>query len=423
MQSTSRTTKPAPLPPLPSPGKTPNIFADLAQGAAPQRSDRNDPTCTAVVGRQHRSVALTAVVAGSALQTRAPFSASDDQDQALIASIELEGQQMPVVLERLPDRQPPEYRILDGHRRIAALRHLGRPQVEAIIVQAGTEDGDLLTLTANVRRNLTPLEWLKAIDRLEARGMTHAEIGRRIGWSRRYIDELSTLRRLTEPLQNEMLTGHLGAKAAIEWARVPPEHHAALAQLCAAGEVTVAQAQTIAEQILAGRTVAEAAEAVGCVAEAADEGADSSAGQPASSKARKSKPNRVLGLDATGELLHGYFPDMDVQAARNLAEAAVRRRTPEAELKTAGCLVAAGMAAAEALSLAHDVAGRPWARKVVSVLDRVIELEALCTGDRCPPEAAKVFPVLARRVGAVKGLGRAGGRPAGASKATSQAKP
>ena len=152
MESSQKPAKAAPLPAMPpTTARVPNIFADLKPGSAPRRSERPDPTATAVAGRQHLSVALTAVVAPSGLQTRAPFCPDgDDEDRALVESLEQDGQQVPVFLERLANQQAGEYRILDGHRRIAALRHLGKTQVEAIVVQAGTEDADLLTLTGPV---------------------------------------------------------------------------------------------------------------------------------------------------------------------------------------------------------------------------------------------------------------------------------
>jgi hypothetical protein len=43
---------------------------------------------------------------------------------------------------------------------------------------------------------------------------------------------------------------------------------------------------------------------------------------------------------------------------------------------------------------------------MVAVLDRLAELEALYTGDHCPPEAAQVLPALVQRVGFIKALSR-----------------
>ena len=236
MESPSKSTKPATgLPAMPpATARVPNIFADLKPGSAPRRSERHDPTATAVVGRQHLSVALTAVVAPSGLQTRAPFCPDGDgEDRALVESLEQDGQQVPVLLERLADRQAGEYRILDGHRRVAALRHLGKTHVEAVVVQTGTEDADLLTLTANVRKNLAPLELAEAVSRLVERGLTHKDIGRRIGMPRQTIDDLVNLLRLSEPLREQMRAGRLGVSAAMEWIAVPPEYHTDLARLCA----------------------------------------------------------------------------------------------------------------------------------------------------------------------------------------------
>jgi ParB/RepB/Spo0J family partition protein len=350
-------------------------------------------------------VALTAVVAPSSLQTRAPFCPDhDDEDHALVESLEQDGQQVPVILERLADQQTGAYRILDGHRRIAALRHLGKTHVEAVVVQTGTEDADLLTLTANVRKNLAPLELAEAVSRLVERGLTHKDVGRRIGMPRQAIDDLVNLLRLAEPLREQMRAGRLGVSAATEWTGVPPEYHAALAQLCAEAEVTIAQARAIAGLVQAGQTVEAAAVMSGCVRGAGQTA--ESAGPTAAAKGKPAQRDQSLGAEAADDLLRGYFPDLEAQAVQSLADAAARRKASALELKTAGCFATAGMTAAEALDQAHAVASRPWARKVVAVLDRLAELEALYTGDDCPPEAAQMFPALVRRVGTIKALSR-----------------
>jgi hypothetical protein len=154
--------------------------------------------------------------------------------------------------------------------------------------------------------------------------------------------------------------------------------------------------------VQAGGTVAEAAVVSGFV-RAAGQTAESS-GPTAAAKGKPARRDQSLGSEAAGELLRGYFPDLDLRTVRSLAEAATRRKASVLELKAAGCFVAAGMPVAEALDQARATASRSWARTVVTVLDCVAKLEALCTGDRCPPEAAQIFPVLVKRVGAIKTL-------------------
>jgi hypothetical protein len=272
------------------------------------------------------------------------------------------------------------------------------------VVQTGTEDADLLTLTANVRKNLAPLELAEAVNRLVERGLTHKDVGRRIGMPRQAIDDLVNLLRLSEPLREQMRAGRLGVSAAMEWTVVPPEYHEALARLCAEAEVTVAQARAIAGLVQAGRTVEEAAVVAGCVRGASQTA--ESAEPVAPTQTGPARRDQSLGLEAASELLRGYFPNLEARAVQSLADAATLRKASALELKTAGCFATAGMTAAEALDQAHAVASRPWARKVVAVLDRLGELEALYTGDDCPPEAVQMFPALVRRVGTIKALSR-----------------
>jgi ParB/RepB/Spo0J family partition protein len=121
-------------------------------------------TSRPVMGEQYREVLLTAVMRDSPIQSRAALDPeNDDEDRALVESIEASGQREPAHLAEIEGSCPPEYAILDGHRRIAALRHLKRETVKAIIVRQGSQECDLISLTANVRKNLTPLELARSV--------------------------------------------------------------------------------------------------------------------------------------------------------------------------------------------------------------------------------------------------------------------
>ena len=94
---------------------------------------------TPVIGEQYRAVKLSAVVGESPLQVRALFDPEhDDDDHALVDSLVSDGQRVPILLVEVPNSVPQEYTILDGHRRVAALRHLNRETAEAVIVRQET---------------------------------------------------------------------------------------------------------------------------------------------------------------------------------------------------------------------------------------------------------------------------------------------
>jgi ParB/RepB/Spo0J family partition protein len=123
-----------------------------------------------VIGEQYAEVRLEAIAQDSPIQTRRPFDPEHDEDDgALVESLRSEPQREPVQLKELEGACPPQYAILDGHHRVAALRHLERESVKAIIKREGTLDCDLTTPTAHVRKNLSPLELAQAIQRLRER--------------------------------------------------------------------------------------------------------------------------------------------------------------------------------------------------------------------------------------------------------------
>ena len=109
-------------------------------------------------GPHYLTIELRAIVGANPLQVRASFDPeADEQDRALLNSLDSDGQRLPVLLLENPNTTPLTYTPLDGHRRIEALRRLKRDRVQAIVHSAGSLECDLITLTANVRKHLTPL--------------------------------------------------------------------------------------------------------------------------------------------------------------------------------------------------------------------------------------------------------------------------
>src|SRR3990172_6009095 len=88
-------------------------------------------TARPVIGEQYAEVRVEAIVQESPIQTRQPFDPEhDEDDQALVESLRSEPQREPVQLKELEGTCPPQYALLDGHRRVAALRRVGRETVK-----------------------------------------------------------------------------------------------------------------------------------------------------------------------------------------------------------------------------------------------------------------------------------------------------
>ena len=94
------------------------------------------PTETDTLGQdEYRDVPLSAISGQSGIQVRAAFDVDhDEEDRALVESLTSDGQRVPVLLAQTASGDSPQYTSLDGHRRIAALRHIGRSHVKAIVV-------------------------------------------------------------------------------------------------------------------------------------------------------------------------------------------------------------------------------------------------------------------------------------------------
>jgi ParB family chromosome partitioning protein len=101
----------------------------------------------------------------------------------LAASIRQHGLIQPIVVTPHPNHAG-KYLILAGHRRAAASLSIPLQQVPCIIrADAGTVDDHLaLMLVENMqRRNLSPVEKARAMQKLIDRGMTQADVARRLG--------------------------------------------------------------------------------------------------------------------------------------------------------------------------------------------------------------------------------------------------
>ena len=129
---------------------------------------------------------------------------------ALAASIDAVGLLQPIVVR--PDGD--QYVLVAGERRLRAVRHLGHATVAAVI-RDDTDAATNLTeaLVENLQReDLNPLEEAAAYrELLEEYGLTHDEVGERVGKSRSAITNTVRLLGLPSPIQKYVASGELAA--------------------------------------------------------------------------------------------------------------------------------------------------------------------------------------------------------------------
>ena len=95
------------------------------------------------------------------------------RQRRLLASLAEAGQQTPIIVVTAPDDSA-RYLVVDGHKRIAALRQLGRDTVEAAVWAMSEAEALLLERSMRMSQQESTLE----------QGGLLAEMQRRFGYSR-----------------------------------------------------------------------------------------------------------------------------------------------------------------------------------------------------------------------------------------------
>lgn len=110
----------------------------------------------------------------------------------LVESIRAVGLKRPITVRRAPTGEG--YELICGQGRMEAFLKLGQNEIPAMIIEASREECFVMSLVENLaRRNLSPLELIREVGSLRERGYTHAEIGRKIGFSAEYVWTINLL--------------------------------------------------------------------------------------------------------------------------------------------------------------------------------------------------------------------------------------
>ena len=140
----------------------------------------------------------------------------DKGRQARLASSLLEsGQQCPVLVVKSGDR----YVLIDGYRRVSALRELGRDTVDALVLEQGETDALVLShqLSASQRRSALEDGWL--IRELHERHeLSLGALSRKLGRSKSWVSRrLGLVVGLPERVQELVREGAICPQAAMKY--------------------------------------------------------------------------------------------------------------------------------------------------------------------------------------------------------------
>lgn len=115
---------------------------------------------------------------------------------ALAASIEASGLMQPIVVR--PTGDVGSYELIAGERRWRAMTRLGRPEIPAIVREAGDHEAAELALIENLQReDLNPMDRATALRRLSDEfGLTHQQLAERVGLDRATVSNVLRLNEL-----------------------------------------------------------------------------------------------------------------------------------------------------------------------------------------------------------------------------------
>ena len=163
--------------------------------------------------------------------------------QELVDSIAHLGLKKPITVSQRPGRA--RFDLVCGQGRLEAFIALGQSEIPAIIVDASEEDCYVMSLVENLaRRQHSPLELMRAIGALAARGYSYSEIAEKVDFSYDYVAAICLL------LDN----GEEKLIAAVERGAIP---HTIAIEIARAkeGEVQQALAQAYEEKTIPGNQV------------------------------------------------------------------------------------------------------------------------------------------------------------------------
>jgi len=134
---------------------------------------------------------------------------------SLASSIKEHGILQPLVVSKKIKQsergQDIEYELIAGHRRLEAAKMAGLPHVPVVVREATDQERLELALIENIQRaDLNAIEKAKAFTRLNNEfGLTHEQIGQKIGKSREVVSNTIRLLGLPGEIQQAVIEGKI----------------------------------------------------------------------------------------------------------------------------------------------------------------------------------------------------------------------
>ena len=170
----------------------------------------------------------------------------------LARSIKAQGLMSPVLV-RLAGRDG-KHEIIAGERRWRAAKAAGLDEIPALVRDVPDNSAAALSLIENIQReDLNPLEEAKGFKRLiDEFQLTHEQVAQAVGRSRSAITNALRLTDLAQPVQDLLDDGKIDMGHARALHSLAPDQQVQLAQRIALQELTVRDAERLAQKMLTG---------------------------------------------------------------------------------------------------------------------------------------------------------------------------
>jgi ParB/RepB/Spo0J family partition protein len=151
------------------------------------------------------------------LRYEALRASTPEQERRLLGSLASTGQQSTVVVVR--DDKPNRYVLIDGYKRVRALRRLGRDTVRASLWDIGEMDALIVAHLMKRGEAPSPLEQGWLLRELQERfGLSLSELALRFDRSPSWVSRrLSLVKELPEEVHEQVRTGRIVAHAAMKY--------------------------------------------------------------------------------------------------------------------------------------------------------------------------------------------------------------
>jgi ParB/RepB/Spo0J family partition protein len=141
-----------------------------------------------------------------------------EREKRLLSSLAERGQQVAIVVVRLPEELN-RYLVIDGYKRIRALQRLGHDIVRVTIWDMNETEALILDRSLRTAEKETALEQGWLLSELHTSfGLSMDELSRRFDRSVSWVSRrLSLVRELPESVQQQIRSGKIGAHAAMKY--------------------------------------------------------------------------------------------------------------------------------------------------------------------------------------------------------------